>query len=86
MKYALMFLTLSFIFNAYADIEYMPNEVSSAPSEQEISKNRACFQELITLGCGDPAEDSEHFRSCMANVYPNLSKSCQSLMSILYGK
>lgn len=77
------FLTTT--INAYADITHTSQEPPKATA-QEISRNRACFEELKVQGCGDPGDDFKQFRSCMSNVYDSLSESCQKMMSDLYGK
>ena len=85
MKY--IFLTLSFsmmMLNAHASIE-ASSTPSSQPSKDEISKNRACFEELSVQGCGDPGDDTEQFRSCMSNVHETLDPHCKQLMQSLYG-
>jgi hypothetical protein len=56
-----------------------------APSEAEISKNRACFQDLEVQGCGKQEDDPEQFRACMSNVHESLDDNCKRLMSNLYG-
>ena len=85
MKNMLLTMGLLFVINAHADIEYTPEEQSNV-SQAEVTKNRACFQELNVQGCGDPGEDPIHFRSCMKNVKDTLSASCRSKMTELYGK
>lgn len=77
---AAMFVVL--MTNAYADIEYEGKE--NNPTPQEISKNRACFEELAKQGCGDPGDDVKQFRSCLHNVFPTLGSDCQKLMIKLY--
>lgn len=57
---------------------------TSEPSAQEVSMNRACFEELKTLGCGDPGEEVGHFRACLKDVFPTLTPHCKELMSFLY--
>lgn len=73
------------MMNARADIEYSPTEVSKA-SAGEIAMSRACFEELKVQGCGDPGEETDHFRTCLKDVYQSLTGSCQRMMSELYGK
>ncbi|MCM2349374.1 MAG: hypothetical protein NDI69_05080 [Bacteriovoracaceae bacterium] len=84
MKNIVLMIGLLFSLTALADIEYVEDN-QAKPTQAEITKNRACFQELITQGCGDPGEDPQQFRSCMSNVYSTLTKDCQTLMSKLYG-
>lgn len=81
-----LFITAAMVFavNALGSIEY--DGVRDEPTAQEISKNRACFEELARNGCGDPGEDYKQFRSCLSNVFPILSPSCQQMMSRLYGR
>ncbi len=84
MKKIILVASLLLSFTAMADIDYegeTPN-----PTPEEISRNRACFEDLARQGCGDAGEDPEHFRSCMSNVYSSLSQDCQALMTKLYGK
>lgn len=72
------------VVNAQASIEFEGN--TAEPTPQELSNNRACFEELEKNGCGDPGEDVKQFRSCMHNVYSTLGKSCQKLMTDLYSR
>jgi hypothetical protein len=84
-----IFLAASFLLtmNAFASIEFEPTQAaSSKASDREISRSRACFQELSAQGCGDPGEDPTHFRSCMRNVKSTLTSECKALMNDLYGK
>ncbi len=79
-------LICSFMFylaNANANIEHTPEE-NSKPSTAEISRNRACFDELAKNGCGDPGENIREFRKCLYDVFPKLTQSCQKLTSDLY--
>lgn len=85
MKNFILLASLLLTLNVFADIEHTDN-APARPSEEEIARNRACFQDLATQGCGDPGEDPQQFRSCMSNVYSTLDKHCQDLMSTLYGK
>ncbi len=84
MKKTLMIFGFLFVMNAGAaegDLgKYVP------PSDAEVSKNRACFQDLEVQGCGNQEEDPEQFRSCMSNVHENLNEHCKRLMSNLYGE
>ena len=82
MRNTIFLLGLFLAHQSLADIEY--EGPSSRPGQAEIQRNRACFEELKVLGCGDPGEDPEQFRSCMSNVYSSLSKDCKVLMSKLY--
>lgn len=80
------FLILIFAFSltqANATIEHDPSSLTE-PSAQEISKNRACFEELEMKGCGDPGEEVMHFRSCLKDVLPSLTTDCRELMNYLY--
>lgn len=77
-------LSLVVMMNANATVESTGTK-SIQPSETEIQKNRACFQYLEVLGCGDAGEDPDHFRSCLGNVHPTLDDHCQRLMLELYG-
>lgn len=85
MRTTLLALSLIFAFNAQANIDYSPNEVSKA-TPQEIAQSRACFEELKVQGCGDPGEDIQQFKSCLKNVHPTLTANCQKMMTELYGK
>lgn len=85
MKNVLIALGMVFTLNSYADIEYIPGEVTTV-SQEEINKNRACFKELEVQGCGDPGVDHQQFRSCLNNTFSTLSKDCKKMMSNLYGK
>lgn len=68
---------------ARGSVEHVEGDDHS-PSETELAENRACFRELAKNGCDDPGENPREFRSCMHDVYPKLSESCQKLMSELY--
>ncbi len=83
MKNLFLVLVMFLSLQAYADITAV-EAVSQQPTQAVIASNRACFSSLATLGCGDPADDIAHFRSCLNNVFPDLKKSCQNLMSDLY--
>jgi hypothetical protein len=82
MKNIVLLMGLLIAYNSFADIEY--EGTTSKPTASEISKNRACFEELKIQGCGDPGEDPEQFRDCMNNVYSSLSAECKTLMTKLY--
>ena len=84
MKNILRVIALLFVIDAYADIEYSATEESRV-STQEISSSRACWEEVSTQGCGDPAEDPKHFRACLKNIHPKLSLNCKKMMANLYG-
>lgn len=84
MKYTIVTLGLLFTISANADIEYSPQEPAKA-TVQEISKSRACFEELKVQGCGDPGDDINHFKSCLGNVHSTLTDSCKKMMTDLYG-
>ena len=85
MKNTLAIIGLLLVMNANADIEYSEDQNAKA-TPQEVSKNRACFQELSAQGCGDPGDDHQQFRSCLNNVHSTLTTDCQKMMSNLYGK
>lgn len=82
MKNIFLLSIMIFSLNAFAEID--PREPAAKPSASQIASNHACFSDLELLGCGDPGEDIEHFRSCMNNVYSTLAPSCQTLMKDLY--
>lgn len=84
MKNTLAIISLLFVMNVKADIEYSADQNAKA-TPQEVSKNRACFQELSAQGCGDPGDDHQQFRSCLNNVHSTLTSDCQKMMSNLYG-
>lgn len=84
MKYTFVALSLLFTISANADIEYSPQEPAKA-TPQEISKNRACFEELKVQGCGDPGDDINHFKSCLNNVHSTLTDNCKRMMTDMYG-
>ena len=84
MKKSLMIFGFLFVINAGAAVGDLGKYV--APTEDEIAKNRACFQDLEVQGCGKQEEDPEQFRSCMSNVHSNLDEHCKRLMSKLYGE
>lgn len=84
MKKSLMIFGFLFITNVFAaegDLgKYVP------PSDTEVAKNRACFQDLEIQGCGKQEDDPDQFRSCMSNVQDSLDAHCKRLMSNLYGE
>jgi hypothetical protein len=82
MKKFLIPMMMFWMLSASAHIEFEGD--GPAPTNQEIAKSRACFEELSKNGCGDPGEDLNHFRSCLHNVFPSLTKDCQKMMSHLY--
>jgi hypothetical protein len=82
MKNILLMTGLLLAYSSFADIEY--EGPSSKPTQAEMQKNRACFEELKVHGCGDPGEDPVQFRICMSSAYSQLSQDCQKLMSKLY--
>ncbi len=84
MKNILLVIALLFVIDAHADIEYSSTEESKV-TIQEITSNRACWEEVSTLGCGAPGEDPIHFRACLKNVHPTLSSNCKKMMTSLYG-
>ena len=71
------------IVHANASIEYVEGEEDS-PSPQEVSRNRACFEDLEKAGCGDPGENLKEFRVCLHDAFPSLSDDCKKMMSNLY--
>lgn len=77
----MMCLIFSFSM-AFATTEH--EVANNSPSTQEISKNRACFEEVAQNGCGDPGDDIKQFRSCLNNVFSSLNPDCQKMMSKLY--
>lgn len=84
MKNFTLMIGLLFVMNAQADIEYSADQ-DSRPSTEEISSNRACFEEVARLGCGDPGEDSSHFQTCLKESSPKLTAKCKTMMKELYG-
>lgn len=83
MKLLITVLSLLLSLSVYADIEYSPGD-DSVPTTEEISKNRACFEEVASHGCGDPGEDPNHFKSCLKNIHSGLTSHCKTMMSDLY--
>jgi hypothetical protein len=84
MKNYFLAFTFLFVINANASIEFSP-EQAAQPTEAELTKSRSCWEELNTLGCGDPGDDPQHFRSCLKDVTGSLTPSCKSMMKELYG-
>ena len=84
MKKILFAICLLFVMNVSADIEYSADQ-DSKPTTQEVSRNRACFEEVAKEGCGDPGEDIKHFKSCLSTVSTTLSSDCRKMMTELYG-
>jgi len=85
MKNYFLALSLLFALNVSANIEYAPGQASE-PTAAELNKSRSCWEELNTLGCGDPGEDPAHFRSCLKDVNDSLTGSCKAMMKELYGR
>lgn len=83
MKLFLIPVFALFIFNAKADIEHVVGD-DDQPTPLEITKNRACFEEVAKQGCGDPGEDQKHFRTCLHDAFPILTDDCRKMMSGLY--
>lgn len=81
MKKLIMALGLLSIFNVYA----VTVDKYAQPTEAEIAKNRACFQELERQGCRTIEEDPEQFRSCLSNSHIALDDYCKKMMLDLYG-
>ncbi len=84
MKMLITVFILTFALTVQADVEFEGEP--TLPSSAEISRNRACFEELSRENCGDPADDVRQFRSCLHNVFPTLTPGCQKLMSELYSR
>jgi hypothetical protein len=84
MKMLITVLILISSLTGHATIEYEGDP--SYPSSAEITRNRACFEELSRENCEDPADDVRQFRSCLHNVFPRLTLGCQKLMSDLYSR
>lgn len=76
-------IVLILSLNVFADIQ-LSDKQAPQPTAAEQASNRACFSDLERLGCGDPGDDVEHFRSCMNNVYSSLNAECKALMKDLY--
>jgi len=83
MKLLITLMCLLLIINANASIEHVEGE-EETPSPQEISKSRACFDELTKAGCGDPGENLKDFRACLHETFPSLTEDCRKMMSNLY--
>ncbi len=78
MKYTLAMFSMLFMMNVFA--------ANSQPSEAEIAKSRACFQDLEVQGCRSQDEDPEQFRACLANVHESLDDHCKKMLLDLYGE
>lgn len=83
MKYTLALFSMLFMFNVFAVETY---QKAPQPSDAEIQKNRACFQDLEVQGCRSQDEDPEQFRSCLANVHQSLDDHCKKMLLDLYGE
>lgn len=83
MKNSIIVMCFLLTTSSFASIEH--DSKGSKATAEEISRNRACFQELATQGCGDPGEDPAHFRACLKHVFPALSGNCKTMMTNLYG-
>ncbi len=73
-----------FMAHAHANIEF--DGKLEIPTDAEMAKNRGCFDDLTKHGCGEPGEDMKQFRSCLHEVFPNLSSECREMMVKLYKK
>ena len=82
MKYILSSILLSLSLQTFASMDV--SEAISKTSSEEISANRACFQELEAQGCRTPDEDPKHFRACLKNSLPALTSNCKKMVSDLY--
>jgi hypothetical protein len=76
MKNTLAIFGLLFMMNAFANKQ---------PTESEIQKNRACFQDLEIQGCRTQEEDPEQFQACLSNAQDSLDDYCKKMMLKLYG-
>lgn len=83
MKLSLALFSMLFMFNLYAADSY---QKAPQPSDVEIQKNRACFQDLEVQGCRSQEEDPEQFRACLANVHQSMDDHCQKMLLDLYGE
>lgn len=57
----------------------------SRVTDDEIARNRACFQDLEVFGCGKLEDDKYQFRTCLSEVQDSLSEYCKKMMRRLYG-
>ena len=78
MKFTLALFSMLFMMNVFA--------AAAQPSEAEVAKNRACFQDLEVQGCRSQDEDPEQFRACLANVHQSLDDHCKKMLLDLYGE
>ncbi len=78
--FIILSLTASLAAQATIEDEGQPTSLSTA----EITRNRACFEELTRENCPDPSDDARQFRACLHNSFDALTPSCQKLMSELY--
>ena len=83
MKSVLTMMFLLFMANVSGSIEYVEGE-DAAPTEQELGRNHACFEELSKAGCGEPGENLKEFRACLHEAFPTLNEDCRKMMSHLY--
>lgn len=83
MRFILICSFMFYLATAKANIEYSAED-AAVPSSSEVSKNRACFEELAKNGCEDPGGNFREFRSCLHEVFPKLTESCQKMTSDLY--
>lgn len=84
MKHTLAIFGLIFMINVHATVEDT-SKTYVHPTDAEITRNRACFQDLEVQGCRSQEEDQEQFRSCLSNALPGLEDYCKKLMLNLYG-
>jgi hypothetical protein len=80
-KLSLTVCTLLFTLNLFA-----AEQKNIQPSEAEIAKNQACFQDLEVQGCRSQEEDPEQFRACMANSHQSMDDHCKKMLLDLYGE
>ena len=85
MKFFMMALFMLSLASSQASIEFAESKQTEI-SQVQLAKNRACLDELVTHGCGDPAEDHKHFRTCLHDAFPALTEGCQKMMSNLYSR
>ncbi len=85
MKFLLITVFTLSLSYSHASIEYAESKQGEI-SQAQIAKNRACFDEVATHGCGDPADDHKHFRTCLHDSFPALTEGCQKMMSNLYSR
>lgn len=83
MKIIFAAFALFISLQSFANLEHTPG-MEAAPSQERMTTNHACFEDLERLGCGRPQDDREHFQQCALDQLNHLEQSCQKVIKKLY--